>query len=170
MKSNLTNNKKGFTLIELLVVLLIIGLLATISVVALGTARAKGRDTRRLTDIKGIQNALELYFIDKNGYPDDKVAGLGSSPTIGTVGGAYARLDDSGWSALADTDTPVYIVKAPLNPTPNGANYVYTSTDSAGLTCDASPCATYTLTFNLESGAGGYAAGARTATPPDVVQ
>lgn len=162
MKS-LKSNKKGFTLIELLVVLLIIGLLATISVVALGTARAKGRDTRRLTDVKGIQNALELYFVDVNGYP-----AVASATTLGS--GSAARLDSTGWAVLSGTSTPVYMVKAPANPTPNGANYVYTSTDAAGAACTTGPCASYTLTFNLENGAGGYAAGAHTATPPDVVQ
>ncbi|MCF7795467.1 type II secretion system GspH family protein, partial [Patescibacteria group bacterium] len=40
------NNKKGFTLIELLVVISIIGLLSTISVVALNGARKKGRDAK----------------------------------------------------------------------------------------------------------------------------
>ena len=55
-------NKKGFTLIELLVVIAIIGLLATLSVIALNTARVKARDARRVSDIKQIQTALEMYF------------------------------------------------------------------------------------------------------------
>lgn len=163
MKS-LTSNKKGFTLIELLVVLLIIGLLATISVVALGTARAKGRDTRRLTDVKGIQNALELYFVDQNGYPE-----VASATVLGTPA-STGRLDATGFGASTGTGTPVYMVKVPANPTPNGADYEYTSTDAAGAACTTGPCASYTLTFNLESGAGGYTTGAHTATPPDVVE
>ena len=164
MKS-LTLNKKGFTLIELLVVLLIIGLLATISVVALGTARAKGRDTRRLTDVKGIQNALELYFVDQNGYPAVGSATVLGAPT--TTG----RLDATGFGVSTGTGTPVYMVKVPANPTPNGDDYVYTSTENDGTTaCTTGPCASYTLTFNLESGAGGYTTGAHTATPPDVVE
>ncbi|KKS42724.1 MAG: hypothetical protein UV05_C0037G0004 [candidate division CPR1 bacterium GW2011_GWA2_42_17] len=166
MKS-LTLNKKGFTLIELLVVLLIIGLLATISVVALGTARAKGRDTRRLTDVKGIQNALELYFLDSNAYP------VVASATVLGVPASTGRLDNGGFVASTGnpTGSPVYMVKVPTNPTPNGASYTYTSTAADNVTaCTSSPCASYTLTFNLESGAGGYTSGAHTATPPDVVQ
>ena len=164
MKS-LTSNKKGFTLIELLVVLLIIGLLATISVVALGTARAKGRDTRRLTDVKGIQNALELYFLDVNGYP-----AVGSATVLGTAA-STGRFDTAGFGVSTGTGTPVYMVKVPANPTPNGAAYTYTSTAADNVTaCTSGACPSYTLTFNLESGAGGYTSGAHTATPPDVIQ
>ena len=55
-------NKKGFTLIELLVVVAIIGLLSTLAVVALSTAREKTRDSKRLSDLKNIQTALELHY------------------------------------------------------------------------------------------------------------
>ena len=54
--------KKGFTLIELLVVIAIIGILASIVLASLNTARIKSRDARRIADIKQIQIALELYF------------------------------------------------------------------------------------------------------------
>ena len=65
-------NKQGFTLIELLVVIAIIGLLATLSVVALNNARERARDTRRVSDVKQIQTALELYYNTNNGYPTDE--------------------------------------------------------------------------------------------------
>jgi len=59
-------NKKGFTLIELLVVIAIIGLLSTMAVVSLNSARVKARDARRLADIKQLSTAIELAAADSN--------------------------------------------------------------------------------------------------------
>ncbi len=62
-------NKRGFTLIELLVVIAIIGILSSVVLASLNSARQKGRDARRIADIKQLQLALELYY-DANGkYP-----------------------------------------------------------------------------------------------------
>jgi type II secretion system protein G len=59
----------GFTLIEMLVVIAIIGILATIVTASLTTSKAKGRDARRITDIKTVQAALETYYNDNMMYP-----------------------------------------------------------------------------------------------------
>ncbi|MFA6514572.1 MAG: prepilin-type N-terminal cleavage/methylation domain-containing protein, partial [Patescibacteria group bacterium] len=68
-------NKKGFTLIELLVVIAIIGLLSTLSILALNSARARARDAKRIADVKQIQTALELYYNDTGDYPLTASAG-----------------------------------------------------------------------------------------------
>jgi prepilin-type N-terminal cleavage/methylation domain-containing protein len=68
-KSLFKENFKGFTLIELLVVIAIIGLLSSMSVYAINVARMKARDTRRMTDLKQIQSAVELYYDDHGTYP-----------------------------------------------------------------------------------------------------
>lgn len=67
-------NQKGFTLIELLVVIAIIGLLSTLAVVSLDSAREKARDAKRLGDVKQFQTALELYYTDVGQYPTQGVS------------------------------------------------------------------------------------------------
>jgi len=61
--------EKGFTLIELLVVIAIIGILAVMGITAFNSARVKGRDARRKSDIDGVFKAVELYAVDNGLYP-----------------------------------------------------------------------------------------------------
>jgi len=62
--------KQGFTLIELLVVIAILGLLATIILFSVDTVRSKSRDSRRVVDIKVVQEGLSMYYNDYSSYPD----------------------------------------------------------------------------------------------------
>ncbi len=62
-------NKKGFTLVELLIVIGIIALLAILVLVSLNTTHQRSRDTKRITDIKQVQLALEMYWNDNANYP-----------------------------------------------------------------------------------------------------
>ncbi len=59
----------GFTLIELLVVISIIGLLSSVVLTSLNDARAKARDTKKITELKELQSALALYFSENEEYP-----------------------------------------------------------------------------------------------------
>lgn len=61
--------KKGFTLIELLVVISLIGILTTLVMANLSSARERGRDAQRKSDLRNIQTALRLYYNDHNAYP-----------------------------------------------------------------------------------------------------
>ncbi len=151
----MTKNKKGFTLIELLVVIAIIGLLSTLAVVALNTARQKSRDAKRVADIKQIQTALELYSGDKSGYPS-----VAAAITLGDVD--HDVLDGGGFVAAPAT-APTYMGLVPDDPGTTSYSYV-----TPGCTDPATVCTTYSITFTLESGTGGLAAGARTATPAGI--
>ena len=74
-KKNIKN--RGFTLIELLVVIAVIGLLTTIVLFSVKNIKAKGRDTRRVGDIKSIQDALGMYNNNHQFYPifDGEITG-----------------------------------------------------------------------------------------------
>ena len=64
-------NKKGFTLIELLVVIAIIGVLGSIVFAPFNEARKKGRDGKRIAELKGVQSSLLLFSEDASGcFPD----------------------------------------------------------------------------------------------------
>jgi prepilin-type N-terminal cleavage/methylation domain-containing protein len=67
--------KQGFTFIEFLVVLVIIGIVISLSVVALSSVKAKNRDAKRVSDIRQIQTALEMYYNRNNSYPDSLTPG-----------------------------------------------------------------------------------------------
>ena len=54
------SNKKGFSLIELLVVIAIIGLLSSLAVVNLNSARGKARDAKRVSDVKQLALLIEM--------------------------------------------------------------------------------------------------------------
>ncbi len=62
--------KKGFTLLELLVVIGIISVLVTMAVSSYSTAQKKARDTRRQSDLKTAQQAMEqCYSVNNFQYP-----------------------------------------------------------------------------------------------------
>ncbi len=125
--------RQGFTLIELLVVIAIIGILSTLAIVALGSARQKARDSKRVADLNQIGKALELYYNDNNAYP-----------TIITPGQPIAF------------GSTTYLAQVPSNPTPRNDgncpnnNYTYSGSTSGNA---------YTIGTCLGGSAGSLSAG-----------
>ncbi|PIR76598.1 MAG: hypothetical protein COU32_01330 [Candidatus Magasanikbacteria bacterium CG10_big_fil_rev_8_21_14_0_10_42_10] len=142
-------NKKGFTLIELLVVIAIIGLLSTLAVVALGSAREKANDAKRLSDLKQVQTALELYYTDNNLYPSTTASGV----TLGST--SYACLNSSGFAAV-NCATP-YMGLVPSDPVA-AQSYTYIG---------ATDGSTYSINATLQGTVSGLT-GSVTATPSGI--
>lgn len=73
----MTKHNKGFTLIELLVVIAIIGILSSVVLASLNSARQKARDAQRVSNLTEVRTALEMYYSDNGAYPDSGVATWG---------------------------------------------------------------------------------------------
>jgi type II secretion system protein G len=133
------NKKSGFTLIELLVVIAIIGLLASIVLVSLNSAREKARDVRRKTDIESIKEALELYYDDHQAYP---------------TGGWYYS-NNSNWTALENALKP-YISKLPQDPKQDSSGAPYSGYFSYAYYDNNYGCPGqwYMIVYRLETASG----------------
>ena len=130
------DGKRGFTLIELLVVIAIIGLLSGIVLASLSGARSKGRDAKRVADLKQLQLALQLYYDQNSSYP---------------VGDGYVS------TQLTALTTGGYISVLPSDPlTARGYDYQSGTRNSNGTysDCASAPCNTYVLAAGMENDAG----------------
>ncbi len=65
MKNSL---KRGFTLIELLVVIAIIGILSSVVLASLNTARSKGADAAIKSNLNNLRAQAELVYDNTNSY------------------------------------------------------------------------------------------------------
>lgn len=73
---------RGFTLIELLVVIAVIGLLSSVILASLNNARKKGRDTRRIEDLRQLAN--EIAILDTGGSATAFVGCTGAGSKVST--------------------------------------------------------------------------------------
>jgi prepilin-type N-terminal cleavage/methylation domain-containing protein len=107
------NHKKGFTLIELLVVIAIIGILSSVVLASLNSARMKARDARRVADFRNIGSAMELYYDKYNRYPP--------SPNLccsGGDGGTHNQNFEAVMTALVNEGFLSSVPKAPSSGNP----------------------------------------------------
>lgn len=79
--------KRGFTLIELLVVIAIIGILSSVVLASLNTARSKGTDAKIQSEIRSIAVNAELYY-DNNGNSYGATVAASTACSAGLFGSA----------------------------------------------------------------------------------
>lgn len=132
------STEKGFTLIELLVVVAIIGVLSSVVLASLNSARGKGRDAARASEIKELEKAIQMYYSDNGSFPSNAgclngwcCLGAGDAGTCWS--GSY-----HGSTALDNSLSPKYIGTLPRDPLNNiakaGDAYMYRiDTDAIGI-------------------------------------
>lgn len=138
----INRNSTGFTLIELLVVISIIAILMAVATVSYTNAQQKGRDNRRKTDLKAVQQAVEIYFNQNGKYPSTGGTGQIQCNVTGDTGnrnwGSEFYCDPTG---TPDPPKITYMNPLPKDPTNNPAYYYDSS----------SPNSSYKLYAKLEN-------------------
>ncbi len=88
-----TADLRGFTLIELLVVIAIIGVLSSVVLAALNTARSKGNDASIKSDLSSIMTQSEIYYDTYNGSYGTQ--GVTTAASGASCGGGSSMFSDS---------------------------------------------------------------------------
>ena len=135
LKSKISRLKSAFTLIELLVVISIIAILIAVATVSYTNAQQKGRDNKRKSDLKAIQQALELYFQQNGKYPSGYADGIQCNTT---------DTSQHPWGTAFSCNSVTYMNPLPKDPT-------FSTADDKYFYDSPSPNSTYVLSAELEN-------------------
>ncbi len=137
----------GFTLIELLVTISVLGILASVMIVAVNPAHqfAKARDAERETDLVGILSAVMQYSSEHSGaLPDtDGNPDTSNFPTTATcIGTDVGCFDLANAGDVGEEIVPVYLYEFPMDPktgTAGNTGYTIYVDENGHLIASATP-------------------------------
>ncbi len=99
----MVNLKKGFTLIELLVVIAIIGILSSVVLASLNTARGKGADAAVKSNLNNMRAQAEIVYDDAPA----SYAGVCANANVLKAMTAAATAQGLTWTSTANNSTSV---------------------------------------------------------------
>ncbi len=125
------NKNKGFTLIELLVVIAIIGILSSVVLASLNSARAKGADAAIKANLVNARAEAELYAeLNQNKYASSvtPTVNVCNATGVNVIGdNRQAALDAGSTSVVCNASQDAWAMSALLKSTS-----VYWCVDSTG--------------------------------------
>ncbi len=135
-------SSKGFTLIELLVVIAIIGILSSVVLASLTTARSRGTEAAVRNELSNMRAQAELFYSSTGNYGTVGTAGAcsGAGTLFTTSGTGLATLiaglqakSVTPSCAASGTPSSQWSVVAPLN----GVNWCVDGTGFSGTSSSA---------------------------------
>ncbi len=141
----LYKKQNGFTVIELLIVIVVIGILAAIVISTWSGIQVKQRNSKRETDVQGLQTQLEAFYSQNGFYPSLK--------DINSLSWRDKNMPNLNPKDMIDPSAADQnVADATLAPAPAAKVIAYQVTDSNGNSCESKDtnCAKYTLTATFE--------------------
>lgn len=111
---NSVRSGTGFTLLEMTIAMVILSLLAGVGFLSYLSVLESNRDSTRQSDLKRVQNALEMYYSDNHAYIDE------------------GSCSSDNWVDLNDLGSELngYIDELPSDPSAPDYEYSYCSFDN----------------------------------------